>query len=359
MAARRLRPDVAPRRSAACDPDGRSTPSALAAAAPGRLDEIQRARLLAAAVDTIDELGYAGATVAQITARARVSRRTFYELFDNREECFAAILAAAAARATSELCDAELEGLAWCERMRLGLWMLLCFLERDLALARVCLVHSLRGTGPVLERREEIVATLIAAVDEGRHAGNRAAQCGGLTAEGVVGASLTILQTRLTRGAGGPLTELLGELTGMIVLPYLGLAAARRETQRPALARPTPLSPRQPRPLGGASDAFAGVRMRLTYRTARVLEEVGTHPGASNSELAARAGIHDQGQVSKLLARLERLELLVNRGKGQPKGEPNAWHLTPAGVLLARSVTGHTRSTNYGRVVSDRAPSSV
>ena len=46
--------------------------------------EMQRARLLGAAVETFAELGYARASVAHITARARVSRRTFYDLFENR-----------------------------------------------------------------------------------------------------------------------------------------------------------------------------------------------------------------------------------------------------------------------------------
>ena len=54
--------------------------------------EIQRSRLLAAAVGAIEEFGYAHATVAQITSRARISRRTFDELFDNREECLIALI---------------------------------------------------------------------------------------------------------------------------------------------------------------------------------------------------------------------------------------------------------------------------
>ena len=51
---------------------------------------IQRSRLIAAALREIDDRGYAGTTVAHITSRSRISRRTFYELFANREECLAA-----------------------------------------------------------------------------------------------------------------------------------------------------------------------------------------------------------------------------------------------------------------------------
>jgi DNA-binding MarR family transcriptional regulator len=86
------------------------------------------------------------------------------------------------------------------------------------------------------------------------------------------------------------------------------------------------------------TDPLAGLQMRLTYRTARVLEAVAAQPGASNRQVADHAGIQDQGQVSKLLARLERLGLLVNRGQG----EPNAWSLTAAGMAVTHSIAAHT-----------------
>src|ERR1700732_5350659 len=52
--------------------------------------EIQRARVLTAAVETVAELGYARMSVAQVIARARVSRKTFYDVFAGREDCFLA-----------------------------------------------------------------------------------------------------------------------------------------------------------------------------------------------------------------------------------------------------------------------------
>ena len=41
--------------------------------------------------------------------------------------------------------------------------------------------------------------------------------------------------------------------------------------------------------------------------------------------------------MKKLLTRLARLELVVNRGEGQEKGAANAWHLTPRGVQVERA----------------------
>ena len=94
-----------------------------------RVEEIQRSRLLAAAAVVIDEVGYEQASVQRITDRARVSRRTFYELFGNREECLVALLDEAAERVERELEAAGLGGLAWRERVRGGLWVILSFLD--------------------------------------------------------------------------------------------------------------------------------------------------------------------------------------------------------------------------------------
>jgi AcrR family transcriptional regulator len=303
--------------------------------------EIQRSRLLAAAVAAVDELGYADTTVSDVTNRARVSRRTFYELFANREECLIAVLEDVVALIAEDVASAGVEGLAWCERVRMGLSAILAFLDREPVLARVCVVQALRGGPEVLARREELLAGLAGVVDEGRTVGGRGERCTPLTAEGVVGAAFAIVYARLLRGEPEPLTGLVGELMGIVVLPYRGAAAARRELERP-VGRPG-ASPASASAGAGEAvrDPLEGVSMRLTYRTARVLEGVAEHPGASNRMVADRAGIHDPGQVSKLLRRLESLGLLVNSGEGHAKGEPNAWGLTPKGERVAQSIRIH------------------
>ena len=308
-----------------------------------RFAEIQRARLLAAAVRAVEELGYPDTSVADITTRARVSRRTFYELFSDREECLAAALEDVLGVIAAEVAGAGLDGLGWRGRVRGGLWAILSFFDREPALARVCVVQALRGGPRVLERREGILAQLALVVDEGRLESERAARCSALTAEGVVGAAFSIVYARLLKGERHPLTGLYGELMGMIVLPYLGPGAARREQERPAPAVPAGAARKEGSALGeSVADPLGGVSMRLTYRTARILEGIAEHPGSSNREAGERAGIQDPGQVSKLLARLERLGLLANRrGGGRVLGEPNAWTLTAKGVVVARSIRMH------------------
>jgi AcrR family transcriptional regulator len=295
--------------------------------------EMQRSRLLVGAVGALEEHGYAGTTVARITARARVSRRTFYELFEDREACVAALIDDVLAQVEGELVRAGLEGLPWRERVRGGLVVILGFFDREPALARVCVVQALRSGPRVLERREATLTRLVEVLDAGRtQGGQRGGDCTVLTAEGLVGAALGIVHARLLRGDRGSLLGLVGELMGMIVLPYMGPAAARREQAKPAPSAPVSTLAR----MLPSEDPLQGLQMRWTYRTARVLQGICELPGASNRAVADYAGIQDQGQVSKLLARLQRLGLIANTSEGHAQGEPNIWSLTPLGEQVAQ-----------------------
>jgi DNA-binding MarR family transcriptional regulator len=119
----------------------------------------------------------------------------------------------------------------------------------------------------------------------------------------------------------------------MIVLPYLGPAAAAKELRRaePGTAAPTRVEPMR--------DALDGLQMRMTHRTAGVLAAVAERGGRNNVEISELVGIHDQGQMSKLLARLAGLGLLENTGGGHARGEANAWRLTARGRHVERALS--------------------
>jgi AcrR family transcriptional regulator len=303
-----------------------------------QVDEIQRARVLTALGEVVVERGAGGTTVAHIVARAGVSRRTFYELFADREDCFLAAFDQAVECASARVAPAFAGPGRWRERVRAALVAGLAFLDEDPELGALCIVHAL-GAGPrALERRAVVVQALTDAVEEG---GGEARKGRGaperLVAEGVVGAVLAVLHTRLCEQTRAPLSGLAGPLMGMIVLPYMGLAAAQKETARPAPKRVA--STRRT----AREDPLKGLDMRLTYRTVRVLLAISQTPGASNREVGGAGGIADQGQTSKLLQRLEHLGLIENVGRGgSGKGEPNAWRLTERGKQLERTI--QTRS---------------
>lgn len=304
----------------------------------GQVSEIQRSRMLTAAAKAVEEVGYARLTVAQVIARARVSRKTFYDLFEDREDCFLAVFDQAVDQLSTLVGEAYEREPSWREGVRAGLLAMLRFMDEEPGIARICVVEAL-GAGPrVLKRRTQVLAQLKSVIDEGRtSAGARVARATeespDVTAEGVTGAVFAVLHTRLLARNREPFTALLGPLMSMIVLPYLGARAASSELTR----KPPPLPKRRRPPRRSVRDPLEGLDMRLTYRTVRVLTFIGEHPGASNREIAEGAGITDQGQISKLLTRLERLQLVHNVGEGQIMGSSNEWYLTDRGIQVERA----------------------
>jgi hypothetical protein len=70
----------------------------------------------------------------------------------------------------------------------------------------------------------------------------------------------------------------------------------------------------------------------------------------ANREIALDAGIADQGQISKLLARLQDLGLIGNTGLGHAAGAANAWSLTAIGEDLVSSVGGQSAGATDGSI---------
>jgi len=325
----------------------------------GQVVEIQRARILTAMVEVVGERGYAEASVAHVVSRSGVSRRTFYEIFNDREECFLAALDDTIMRAGDHVIPAFQTQQDWSERVRAGLTGLLRFIEEEPGRARFLILDSLSGGPRALECRQRVIEKLAGVIGEGGCRGfekDRGAEndrdpkkarttktrapSSGLTGEGVVGGVLAVLHARILEGEQD-LMGLVGPLMGTIVLPYQGPGAARRETQRPT-PEPSERKHHDRQEESGSTDPLLGLQMRLTYRTIRVLLAIGEQPGASNREIGAAAGIEDQGQISKLLARLARLGLIHNAGLGHHTGAPNEWALTPKGQHLQGTIHKQT-----------------
>ena len=287
--------------------------------------------MLTAAVDAVEEVGYAGMTVAQVIGRARVSRKTFYDVFADREDCFLAAFEQALDQGRARVSEAHARQPDWRVAIRAGLAALLDAMDEEPGLTKLCVVEAQAAGPKVLERRGEAFAEAALALDRGRTTKGATGEPPEVTAEGLVGTVFTVIHTRVLERDRRPLIELLGPLMSMIVLPYLGARAAARELKLPTPNLQLAAGARTGR---SVTDPLEGLNMRLTYRTVRVLMVVSDNPRASNREIAVGSGIADQGQISKLLNRLARLELIENLGEGQEKGAANAWQLTVRGAAV-------------------------
>jgi hypothetical protein len=93
------------------------------------------------------------------------------------------------------------------------------------------------------------------------------------------------------------------------------------------------------------ADRLRELGVRPTYRTLWVLTAIGRLGSdgrpPSNREVARAAGVFDNGQISKLLKRLEGLGLIENTREGESKGKRNAWRLTVKGDEVKRVLEAH------------------
>jgi AcrR family transcriptional regulator len=116
----------------------------------------QRSRLLEAVGRAVAERGYAGATIDDVVRRAGVSKKTFYDHFSDKEDCFLAAYEAASEELLRRVVEARAGHEDWEERTRAGIAAYLHWLAADPALARVFLIEVAAAGPQALERRERL-----------------------------------------------------------------------------------------------------------------------------------------------------------------------------------------------------------
>jgi len=129
----------------------------------------QRDRLLDSMAEACSEKRYAEVSVADVVARARVSRSTFYEIFPDKEACFLAAYDAILGRFVSEVIRAcQDPELTWPEQIEIGIETSLNFLAAEPAFARMCIVDMFSAGQAALERYLSALRLIAAFVDTAR-----------------------------------------------------------------------------------------------------------------------------------------------------------------------------------------------
>ena len=274
-----------------------------------------------------------------MVTRARVSKKAFNDIFATVQDCYRAAFEEGLERLSCTVAEATREE-AWLERVRSGLVALLGFFDDEPSWGRLLVLDMPLETAVTFACRQRLHGLLACLLERDADAGDhRAASraggspvvCEALTGELVVGGVLAVIRTSMFEGGSGKLVELAPSLMAFIVAPYLGQAAAQAELEgRSSGAGEAPAS--DPRPARAqAISRAADLPVRATHRTTVVLRAIARAPYSNNREIAQAAGLADEGQTSKLLARLERQGVIENVGLGPARGEPNAWVLTASG----------------------------
>jgi AcrR family transcriptional regulator len=182
----------------------------------------QRDRLLRGMAAAVAARGYAGTRIADVTAIAGVSRRTFYEHFANKEDCFLAAFAFGADLLVARVRAAYEPPGAWPDRLRAGVGALLTGLASEPDFARVCLVEVLAAGPRALELRRHVLDAFAALVRDSQR-DSPAPPPPALAYEILVGGICEALYARVQSGHPGDLPALLPELADSALLPLAGL----------------------------------------------------------------------------------------------------------------------------------------
>jgi AcrR family transcriptional regulator len=301
--------------------------------------------IVEAMIEVVIERGFADTSVKLVAARARVSVRTFHELFATLEDCMTAVLETGFEVSRALIRGAFARQARWQDAVREALTSLLVFFDAEPQLTRMWFVEIMTVGRWALEHHERSLTALIEVI-VGTHDAFPPAAADPHQSTGVMAAVLGVIKTHVFAKSHEPLIGLLGPLIGLVVTPLLDPAGVAEEVARgEADARALlagvyppagPLREQRPAPL---PDLLAAPN---AHRARACVHYVAKFPGATNRQVADGIGVSHLGQVSALLGRLRGLGLLEKSSGGA--GYPNAWAVTPIGAQVVSTLRGtHTR----------------
>jgi AcrR family transcriptional regulator len=191
----------------------------------------QRERLIAGLAEAVAEKGFAGTTITDITRAASVSRRTFYEHFESKDDCFLAAYDVVLEQLRERIIAATETEDEWPRKVRAGIAALLDFFAAEPALARLGMVESFVAGSQIAARHREAIESFIPLLRLGR-AGlvddDHLERLPDTTEDAIVGGMALLIARRVSAGRAEQLPDLLPDLVLFALTPYLGPAEAER-----------------------------------------------------------------------------------------------------------------------------------
>lgn len=197
--------------------------------------ESQRGRIVWAMLECVAEVGYPATTVADVVARARVSRNAFYELFRDKQSCYIAACDEAGSEILDELYALEAEP-TWVDALRKGTGIYLRRWQERPGHAMAYLAELPTAGRPALEQRdrayERFEAMFAALAARARHEQPKLPPLPRLAVPLLVRAITEIVATEVRAGRLGELAELEDELVFFIVKTLADDRTAERAVSR-------------------------------------------------------------------------------------------------------------------------------
>ncbi len=212
---------------------GRATRSALPEPAPkltrGTVAQEQRRRIRRATGELVAKRGYSGVSVELITKRARVSFKTFYKLYSNKEEAFADLFDTALAATEAQVRGAlEASDLDWPGQVALAMRTFFEAILAEPLIARALLVEGPTAGPEILGRYDRIAKAFVPILLRGRQYNADAEKLPETLEETLAGAVLWSAYQRLNFSETARIVELIPENIQLVLRPYVGEAEASR-----------------------------------------------------------------------------------------------------------------------------------
>jgi AcrR family transcriptional regulator len=188
-------------------------------------------------IDVVAERGYPETRVVDVIGAAGVSRKTFYELFDSKEDCFLAAYDVLLDNLLSEATDAfeSKSGAPWADRVAAALGALLQHLSKHPDEARFAIVEVLAAGPKAHNRRDAALRQFTGFLEAGRS--ETPFELPGITSIAIAGGVSELLYSEILHGAASRLPSRLPDLMFWITLPFLGAEAAATQRDRVRLSK--------------------------------------------------------------------------------------------------------------------------
>lgn len=271
--------------------------------APDHVARHQKARLQGAMVEAVARHGYAGTTLRELVTLAGVSKSTFYEHFESKQDCFLSTFDEIVGQVGVDVAEAYRSGGDFRERLIAGLATFMSLAEDEPAAASLVAVESLTLGTPGVAHRERGSEAFEALIQQSFDHSPSQLLVSATIVRGIVAGIRGVAYRRLRAGRGEDLPGVVAELVDWALRYH---EPDSEVTQRALSAAARPPSP-DPDP-GEESNSEPGweeppdsplSRSRLTQRerivraAAKVVVEEG-YQSLSIPAISGAAGVSNQ-----------------------------------------------------------------
>lgn len=191
----------------------------------------QRERILVAMADSCASKGFGATTIADIVTPAGVSRATFYELFEDKEDCFQAAMELSLADAMERVVGAFSPQKPWAILVRDAAAAFLDLLASRPAFARMALVEAPASGLRAFEMYASGKRVLLSLLDRGRNEAVEDEAIPASAGRAALAGAESLVVGQILIGNTARLRELLPDIVYIAIVPFLGQKEALRHSR--------------------------------------------------------------------------------------------------------------------------------